>query len=174
MYWCSRLQPSVSLSTAEAEYMALAAAGRFAVWYKMLVGDLGIQECYTLPANIFSDNKSCIRIATSPITNKHSRHIDRRLHWMREKTTKQGPLQPALRIGFIGTDDNVSDAMTKGNSSTPFRSHRDKLMHGFKFIEQLRQMYRSGSTDFKSFYLYLQRDIDMIMLHDFERDIDMM
>ena len=174
VYWCSRLQPSVSLSTAEAEYMALAAAGRFAVWYKMLVGDLGIQECYTLPANIFSDNKSCIRIATSPITNKHSRHIDRRLHWMREKTTKQGPLQPALRIGFIGTDDNVSDAMTKGNSSTPFRSHRDKLMHGFKFIEQLRQMYRSGSTDFKSFYLYLQRDIDMIMLHDFERDIDMM
>ena len=113
VYACSRLQPSVSLSTAEAEYMAIAAAGRFGAWYKMLVGDIGIVCSYREPAIILSDNVSAIRIAQNPITHKHSRHIDRRLHWLRQMTMPQGPVSPTLRILFVPTNLNVSDIMTK-------------------------------------------------------------
>jgi hypothetical protein len=129
--WHSRLQPSVSLSTAEAEYMAIAAAGRFAVWYKLLVGDFGVESCYHYPVRILSDNQSAICIAKNPITHKHSRHIDRRLHWLREQV-----LAGALHIGFVPTKENVSDIMTKALGKHFFVGHRDSLLLGFRFSDQ--------------------------------------
>lgn len=151
---CSRLQPSASLSTAEAEYMAIAAAGRFAVWYKMLVGDMGIEASYRKPADIFSDNNSARMIASNPITHKHSHHIDRRLHWLREMTMGTGPAAAALRIHFIGTAVNVSDIMTKACSPAIFKQHRTHLFEGFRFAARL------SAADATSFLTYLIRDID--------------
>ncbi len=145
--WHSRLQPSVSLSTAESEYMAIAAAARFAVWFRMLVGDFGIHRCYRDPVHVFSDNKSAICIANNPITHKHSRHIDRRLHWLREQC-----LAGTLKVVFISTDVNVSDIMTKALRRDLFRRHRDSLLHGFYFTEQLDGLPRLQYT----FILLLQ------------------
>jgi hypothetical protein len=139
--WHSRLQPSVSLSTAEAEYMAIAAASRFAVWYRMLVGDLGIQRCYRDPVHVFSDNKSAICIANNPITHKHSRHIDRRLHWLREQC-----LGGTIKVVFIATNDNVSDVMTKALKRDAFRKHRTSLLTGYHFTEQIKGLPRFHYT----------------------------
>ena len=135
--WHSRLQPSVSLSTAEAEYMALAAAGRFAIWFKMLVGDFGIECSYHQPANILSDNKSAMCIAKNPITQKHSKHIDRRLHWLREQV-----LALNLTVHFVPTADNPADIHTKALKAPLFRTHRDKHHSGYSFtIEHADQHF---------------------------------
>lgn len=155
--WHSRLQQSVSLSTAEAEYMALAAAARFAVWYKPLVGDFGIERSYRDPVHIFSDNKSAICIAKNPISHKHSRHIDRRLHWLREKV-----LAGVIQVAFIPTADNVSDIMTKALAVGVFRPHRDKLLDGYYFINELA----SCTQDNKQFIVCLSYHIDAIMMNE--------
>ena len=42
--WSSRLQPSVALSTAEAEHMAAAAATKEALWLRTLLKDLESQQ----------------------------------------------------------------------------------------------------------------------------------
>ena len=41
--WKEILQPSVTLSTTKAEYMALTEAAKEGIWLKGLVGDLGLQ-----------------------------------------------------------------------------------------------------------------------------------
>lgn len=160
VYACSRLQPSVSLSTAEAEYMAIAAAGRFGAWYKMLVGDIGIVCSYREPAIILSDNLSAIRIAKNPITHKHSRHIDRRLHWLREMTMPQGPVSPTLRILFVPTNLNVSDIMTKACPLPTFRNLRDRLFDGFRFLPSFKPDCNAST----SFIFSLQRDDQLLCM----------
>ena len=154
--WHSRLQPSVSLSTAESEYMAISAAARFAVWYRMLVGDFGVQRCYRDPVHIFSDNKSAICIANNPITHKHSRHIDRRLHWLREQC-----LAGAINVVFISTEDNVADIMTKALKRDLFRTHRTSLMRGYYFTAQL-----DGLPKLRSFVSVLTATIAALDEHD--------
>jgi hypothetical protein len=127
--WNSRLQPSVSLSTAEAEYTALASAGRFAVWIRGLLADFGIETSLTVPVTILSDNQSAIAIAESPvpIMHKHSRHIDRRLHWLKEKVHSA-----EILLGFVPTDMNVSDIGTKPLAKSKFVAFRDKLLYGYQ------------------------------------------
>jgi hypothetical protein len=158
VYWCSRLQPSVSLSTSEAEYMALAAAGRFAVWFKMLMGDLGVTDAYHLPAKVYSDNLAAAAIAKTPITHKHSRHIDRRLHWLREVVSSNGPVAPQLDVAFVASPENVSDIMTKALPKTPMVKHRDSLFTGYTF--------RSGVTlpDSSTFLVMLDGSIELLMM----------
>ena len=53
--WSSKLQPTVAVSTTEAEYMAAAQAVREALWLKKLLGDLGIKVA-SMP--IFTDSQS--------------------------------------------------------------------------------------------------------------------
>ena len=59
--WKSKLQPSVALSTAEAEYMALCDACTYSIWMRALMHDLGYPQ--TSPTPIYCDNKSAIAIS---------------------------------------------------------------------------------------------------------------
>ena len=52
--WCSRRQASVSLSTAESEYMAISACAQFAKWYKGLVADMGLEMAIYEPIVILT------------------------------------------------------------------------------------------------------------------------
>ena len=56
--WRSKKQSRVALSTAEAEYMALASASQEAVWMRQLLLDLGIK--HTAATLVFEDNRSAI------------------------------------------------------------------------------------------------------------------
>jgi hypothetical protein len=62
--WSSKLQPIVTLSTTEAEYVAGVAAGKEICWLQNLLGELG----YTAPApsKLYIDNQSAISVAKNP------------------------------------------------------------------------------------------------------------
>ena len=51
--WSSKQQPTVALSTAEAEYMALAHAMKEAIWLRTLLAELNFKQDTTV---IFEDN----------------------------------------------------------------------------------------------------------------------
>jgi hypothetical protein len=75
--WTSRAQRTVALSSTEAEYMALSDCSRQVVWMHTLMGELG----YKLkPIPICGDNQGSIFIASNPVTEKRSKHIDIRYH----------------------------------------------------------------------------------------------
>ena len=72
--WGSKLQSNVALSTTEAEYMALAAAAQVVLFLRQLLINLGFTQSKT--TLMFEDNKSCISLATNPMTTAKTKHID--------------------------------------------------------------------------------------------------
>ena len=62
--WASKLQPSVALSTTEAEYMALSASSQEVVFLRQLLINLG--EVVGGPTPMFEDNEACEALAITP------------------------------------------------------------------------------------------------------------
>ncbi len=105
MSWSSRLQPSVALSTAEAEYMAAAAATKEALWLRILLKDL---ECQDETVNIKCDNQGAIQLGKNPIASQRSKHIDVRYHFVREHVQSGDVI-----FKYCATQEMVADILTK-------------------------------------------------------------
>ena len=71
--WSSRKQSCVALSTAEAEYMALASATQEAVWLRRLTADLQVDS--KSPLVIYEDNQSAIAMSKNPQFHGRAKHI---------------------------------------------------------------------------------------------------
>ena len=73
--WKSRKQPTVALSTCEAEYMALASAIQEAKFLSQLPGEL-IGKNIAKATDIYCDNQNAILLSKNPVQHQHSKHID--------------------------------------------------------------------------------------------------
>ena len=75
--WCSHKQEHMANSSTEAEYVFLSDCGRQAKWLWQLLGELG----YNLhPIPVCGDNQSFIFMASNPVTEARSKHIDIKWH----------------------------------------------------------------------------------------------
>lgn len=79
--WASRKQTTVSLSSTEAEYVALTEAICEAKWIQKLLKELGI-NCNE-PVVIYEDNQSCISIANDSKESKRMKHLDIKYNFIR-------------------------------------------------------------------------------------------
>lgn len=104
--WKSRRQPTVALSTTEAEYMAACEATREAVSWRMLLIELGLNM--REPTVIMSDNQGSIALTKNPEHHARSKHIDIRHHYVREQVALG-----SVAITYISTDNMVADVLTK-------------------------------------------------------------
>ena len=104
--WSSKLQPIVTLSTTEAEYVAACAAGKEIRWMQKLLGELG----YTvpMPTTLFMDNQSAISVAKNPEHHGRMKHLDLCFYWLRDKV-EQGYIEPV----YLQTDQMPADLLTK-------------------------------------------------------------
>lgn len=80
--WLSRKQPTVSLSSTEAEYIALSEAVCEAKWLRSLLNEMGI-ECVEATI-IFEDNQSCITIAEEPRKHQRMKHVNIKYNFIRD------------------------------------------------------------------------------------------
>ena len=83
VYWFSRTQKCVTLSTSEAEYVTLGYAVKELlflrqVWRLML--PIKVMPCFP----VFEDKQGAVQLAQNPITNSNSKRIDVRPHFLRE------------------------------------------------------------------------------------------
>jgi len=81
--WCSKRQPTVALSSTEAEYRSAAMAAQESTWLKQLMEDLHQSAEYQV--RIFCDNLSSIRLAENPVFHARTKHIEVHYHYIREK-----------------------------------------------------------------------------------------
>ena len=110
--WLSKKQATVSLSTAEAEYVALSTATQEAIWLRRLLADVG--EPPEGPSEIYEDNQGAVSMAKNPVGHARTKHIDIRYHFVRE-----GVQDGAIALKYIATDEMIADILTK-----PLPKHR--------------------------------------------------
>ena len=104
--WASRKQSMVTLSSTEAEYIALAEAAQEAMYLCRILKDLNqpVEACV-----IYEDNQSCIKILPNDqLTTRRTKHIDTKFHFVRE-LFKNG----AIEIRYCPTDKMIADLLTK-------------------------------------------------------------
>ncbi|KAJ9535625.1 hypothetical protein OSB04_un001231 [Centaurea solstitialis] len=75
--WASKKQNCVSLSTAEAEYVAAASCCSQIIWMRTQLRDYGF-KFDKIP--IYCDSKSAIAISCNPVQHTKTKHIDIRKH----------------------------------------------------------------------------------------------
>lgn len=105
--WCSKRQPTVSLSSTEAEYRAAAIAAQECTWLVQLLKDLHQPVDYSV--RLFCDNQSAIRLAENPVFHARTKHVEVHYHYIREKVLKGD-----IEMKYIKTEDQVADIFTKG------------------------------------------------------------
>ena len=119
--WKSKLQPTVALSSTEAEYMALTAAAQEACSLRFLQQEFRVPS--DSPVLIYEDNKGAIAMSVNPTLHKTSKHISIKQHFIRE-AVQNGD----VCLEYIPTDAMLADALTKALSKVIFLKLRDKLL----------------------------------------------
>jgi len=118
--WSSKKHSTVSLSSTEAEYKALAEGGREAIFLRDLLIAMGYPNAG--PTQIFCDNEGARLLASNPAFHARTKHIDVRHHWIREHVEAK-----TFNISRVPTDLNTADILTKALAPATFDRHRAGL-----------------------------------------------
>ncbi|KAK1558510.1 hypothetical protein Q3G72_003173 [Acer saccharum] len=110
VFWFYKKQNSISLSTAEAEYIAAGSGCTQLIWMKQMLVDYGFNQG-TL--TLFCDNMSAINISKNPVQHSRTKHIDIRHHFIRELVENK-----CIVLEHVGTNDQLADLFTKPLDAT--------------------------------------------------------
>ena len=118
--WKSKKQNTVSRSSTEAEYRALASLTCELQWLQYLFNDFQIS--FDQPAAVYCDSKSAIYLAHNPAFHERSKHIELDCHVVREKIVSK-----LIHLLPVSTKAQLADAFTKPLHSPSFSSIFTKL-----------------------------------------------
>jgi hypothetical protein len=117
--WSSKKQNSISLSTAEAEYIAAASCCAQLLWMKQTLKDYGV-SLGTVP--LLCDNESAIKIAHNPVQHSRTKHIDIRHHFLRDHVSRGD-----VALTHVGTNYQLANIFTKPLDEAQFVALRGEL-----------------------------------------------
>ncbi|PKA50942.1 Retrovirus-related Pol polyprotein from transposon TNT 1-94 [Apostasia shenzhenica] len=118
--WSSKKQATTALSSSEAEYVAATSAACQAIWFRRILAELHQrQEGAT---EIFCDNKSTIAMTKNPVFHGRTKHIDIRLHFIRDLVANN-----EIQLKYCSTHEQVADILTKSLSREKFTYFRSRL-----------------------------------------------
>ncbi|CAA7031059.1 unnamed protein product [Microthlaspi erraticum] len=100
------LHATVSRSSAEAEYRAMAFLTQELVWLKRLLQDFGVS--HDQPMSVFSDSKSAIALSVNPVQHEHTKHIEIDCHYIRDSI-----LAGVVATTFVPSQQQLADILTK-------------------------------------------------------------
>ena len=105
--WRSKMQKTVSLSTAEAEYYAVSEMAIEILYLRNLLTNMGFPEHPNTP--VYEDNTACIEWGNHVIGGRErAKHIDIRKHFAHEVIQHQ-----EMRLIKIDTSGRLADIFTK-------------------------------------------------------------
>lgn len=104
--WKTKKQPTVALSTCEAEYMALAATIQECLYLTQLLD--GMDSCKYTPPKVWEDNQGAIALAKNPVSRQRCKHIDIKYHFIRSNVN-----EGKVVLQYCPTEQMLADVMTK-------------------------------------------------------------
>ncbi|KAG7588970.1 Zinc finger CCHC-type [Arabidopsis suecica] len=145
--WCSQKQPTVALSSCEAEFMAATEAAKQALWLQELLSELTGQSF--AKTFLYIDNKSAIELTKNPVFHGRSKHIHKRYHFIRECVENE-----QIEVDFVPGEEQRADILTKALARTKFKEMRSVIG-----VEDLSK----NDLKFKG-YSYLQTGMDSLVI----------
>ena len=112
--WSARKQPTVSRSSTEAEYKAMANATAELIWVRSVLEELGVKIDQS-PV-LWCDNLGATYLSSNPVFHARTKHIEIDYHFVQERVANK-----MLDIRFIGTKDQIADGFTKALSTQNLR-----------------------------------------------------
>eukprot|EP00963_Diacronema_lutheri_P005720 scaffold450_cov347-Pavlova_lutheri.AAC.1 len=132
--WQSKMQKTVSTSTAEAEYQAAAAAVKEALWLKRLINGLNSRgKIHTV--NMKCDNQACIKMLNDVKSIQWRKHIDIAHHFVRERIMRR-----EVQFKYCPTTEMLADFLTKPTSVQKFGASVKQIG-----LVQLPELTRNGT-----------------------------
>ena len=121
IFYKSKFQDTVALSSTEAEFTAAAEAGKYILYVRSILEQLGIPQ--NEATTLYEDNQGALLMANAQQPTKRTRHMDIKTfvlqHWVE---------QDLIRLKRINTTDNYSDVMTKATGRTLFYRHMNYIL----------------------------------------------
>jgi hypothetical protein len=118
--WRSKSQSTVTLSSTEAEWIALCDAVKEVMFLFNVLADMEINV--ELPVQVHVDNQGAVHMSKNNSTTSRTKHIDVRYKYIRELID-----DGMIEVTFVPTRDNDADLFTKNLPSELFQLHADKL-----------------------------------------------
>lgn len=84
--WQSKRQPTVALSSTEAEYMALCSAAQEAIWLQQF-GNEFLSDNNNHPITIYCDNRSAICLSSNDVYRPRTKHIEVKISFLTAEIT---------------------------------------------------------------------------------------
>ena len=110
-----------SASTPEAEYVALAHALKELLWLIQILTSMGITIARPVP--VYEDNQTCITIANNHMSQKRTRYIDIRYHFIRDYTQ-----DGTIKLIYCETKRMLADILTKALPKPQHERLRNQIL----------------------------------------------
>jgi len=104
--WQAKKQPTLALSSVEAEYMASTQATKEAIWWRTFLKELRVNT--SSATLIFSNSQGSIALGKNPEHHARTKHIDIQPHFIRERVNNGN-----VAFQFVTTDGMAADVPTK-------------------------------------------------------------
>jgi hypothetical protein len=104
--WSARKQPTVSRSSTEDEYKAIANGTAEGVWIQSLLKELNVIQ--NRPPVLWCDNLGATYLSSNHVFHARTKHIEVDFHFVREKVALR-----ALEVRPIALGDQIADIFTK-------------------------------------------------------------
>jgi hypothetical protein len=121
IFYKTRFQPTVALSSTEAKFAAAADSGKAALCPRSMLHELGVDQL--LPTVTCEDNNGARLVTNAQEPTRRTRHVE-----LKEFAALQWVEDEQIIFGNIGTATNMSDSLTKQTGRVKFCQHHDTSM----------------------------------------------
>nr|GEW78750.1 retrovirus-related Pol polyprotein from transposon TNT 1-94 [Tanacetum cinerariifolium] len=111
--WMSKKQKCTTMSSAEAEYMALSASCAQVMWMSTQLQDYGLNY-NKIP--LYCDSQSTIAISCNPVQHSRTEHIHTRYHFIKEQVENG-----IIELYFVRIEYQLADMFTKALPKDRFK-----------------------------------------------------
>ena len=134
----SAMQKTVSLSVTEAELMEGVTCAQDMLYTMRVLESIGL--CVELPMVLEIDNSGAVDIANDWSISSRTRHVDTRLHFLREMKELN-----LIKTIWIPGDDNEADMFTKNLSGPNYNRHAEKFCGKDSYYKNIQDRESVGA-----------------------------
>ena len=118
--WKSRLQPIVTLSSTEAEYITVTVAAQEGIWLCRVMGKLGFKQVGAMDLAV--NNEGVIALSENLQAHPRTKHIRLRYHFIWQYVQ-----EGVIKAYYVSTHKNIADIFTKNLLKDKFLELRQAM-----------------------------------------------